>query len=375
MKKLKALLLMLCLLCGWALAEEQAHETPLGAVALPADATLIQEQYMENFFNGVNNMNFWFGSYSLGDQDPAVFGVSNMEISIQIANFESDEEAARYAKHWMGTLNPSCRGWDGLELEYTAHEVYSGTPVPSEIYWDCCFIKGRMAYKISIVSSDATELTQQLEAQIQNNIILPFVYPEEVASGVAVAMYDAGESAAEAKTTQIYTTSRYAYDVPANWTCSEEEVVDDGSIEYTSASWYVDDLVGKLRNDDDEERYSRFSLNSVRIGLDYWKQGNWIDYASGYRNLAEAWEYECSHYFENQISEQYEDSLNGYKVIYSLTDDSVVLLWIDGPLKVTITADYYTEEAGVDSFAAYFTEFIAAPVLDSLRAVDGETVR
>ena len=108
---------------------------------------------------------------------------------------------------------------------------------------------------------------------------------------------------------------------------------------------------------------------------DLLKVYNWIDYASGYRNLAEAWEYECSHYFENQISEQYEDSLNGYKVIYSLTDDSVVLLWIDGPLKVTITADYYTEETGVDSFAAYFNEFIAAPVLDSLRAVDGETVR
>lgn len=87
------------------------HETPVGAIALPAEATLIQEQYNENVFNGVNNMDFWYGSYSLSEQDPAVFGAGNMKISVHLADFKSEEEAARYAKHWMGTLNPNCRGW------------------------------------------------------------------------------------------------------------------------------------------------------------------------------------------------------------------------------------------------------------------------
>ena len=97
--------------------------------------------------------------------------------------------------------------------------MYDGTPVPVEIDWKCRFIKGHTAYEIDIVATDVTKLTQELDALVQSSIILPFVYPEEVASGVAVTMYDAGESAVEAATIQTHTAAGYVYDVPANWTC------------------------------------------------------------------------------------------------------------------------------------------------------------
>lgn len=143
---------------------------------------------------------------------------------------------------------------------------------------------------------------------------------------------------AEEIPTLTYETEHYAYDLPANWSLTNEDTWDDGHITWSITEWDVSEPI--IYWVDEASGYGfEYFLGYPDIYINH-MDGDWLSRDSGLSSLKEYDQYMGSPFSNYDIPLHEKSMPGGVKMAYGSANGRVAYLWCSGSLMASFTADH-----------------------------------